>query len=119
MDPVHNYGACVDIETARCTKRKECKPSFDKKTCIAFYEEFCRTRRLKGPNLSELTETDINECIAAIDSVECTSFEALGTFNIDETECLIQCDFIQPVSDSGVPGYCNMIDIADYPDGGV
>ena len=111
MDPLHNYNACVDIETARCQKREECKNSFDQKTCVSFYKEFCRTRRFKGPGRENLTEANINACIAAIDSIECSSFDAdvnpnsLDIFDID--------------ADSGTPWYCDYLDISDNADGGV
>jgi hypothetical protein len=99
MDPLHDYKACVKIEQARCQLRENCDPGFDKATCYAYYEEFCRTRKMNGPGSDNLTDEMIQACIDAILQVPC---EWLGP-GVDETEFLPECDFLHKKPPDGGP----------------
>jgi hypothetical protein len=92
MDPLHDYKACVKVQKARCELRESCGLlSVDLETCYAYYEEFCRTRKMNGPGSDNLTDEMVDACVAAILTVPC---EMLGP-GIDETELVPECEFLQ------------------------
>jgi hypothetical protein len=99
MDPLHDYSGCVRIEKARCQLRENCDSGFDYETCVAYYQEFCRTRKMNGPNSDVLTPEMVQACVDAILNVPC---EVLNP-GLDETELLPECDFLQklPEPDAG------------------
>jgi hypothetical protein len=91
MDPLHDYGDCVKIEKARCELRETCDASFDLDTCIAYYEEYCRTRKIDPPDgVENPNKNQIDACISAIAEVPCT---ALSSSN-SETDDLPECSFL-------------------------
>ncbi len=100
MDPIYNYNECVEIETARCNVREECKgdktfdksyPNFDVKSCISYAKEHCRTRKIKGDNWDQ---KNVDSCSAAILQLkdDCRTLTPKG---VDETEELSECSFIE------------------------
>lgn len=95
MDPLHDYRECVKIETARCQLRENCDPSFEYDTCVAYYKEFCRTRKLKGPGSDTLTDEMVQACVEAVLAVPCETLNP----GVDETEALEECRFIQKQSE--------------------
>ncbi|MBW2278643.1 MAG: hypothetical protein JRF63_14215, partial [Deltaproteobacteria bacterium] len=91
MDPLHDYNKCVKVETARCQLRESCVSGFDYGTCVAFYKEFCRTRKINGPGSDMLTDEMVQACVDAILAVPCESLIP----GFDETELLPECEFLQ------------------------
>jgi hypothetical protein len=99
MDPLYDYSECQAIEHARCDLRGECNPGFDVDTCRAYYDEFCRTRQLKGPGNETLTDAELQACLDAIAAFPCDQLNS----GVDETESLPECTFIEAV-DGGASG---------------
>jgi len=91
MDPLQDYNKCVAIEKARCELHDSCYTSFDYETCVSYYKEFCRTRKMNGPGSDMLTDEMVQACVDAILEVPC---EMLNN-GLDETELLPECDFLQ------------------------
>ena len=79
MDDLHNYNDCVQIETARCEFRDRCDAGFDVAGCVTYYEEFCRTRKIKA----DFKETQVDDCLADIDALgsaeQCVRLDELGS----------------------------------------
>lgn len=100
MDPLKNYDACIEIETARCEKRHSCRDNeefqkrfndFDVKTCIAYIKEHCRTREIQGEGWND---RDVEECAVAIrEDLACGQLDP----GVDETEEYLEeaCWFIE------------------------
>jgi hypothetical protein len=99
MDPTPDYNECVQIETARCDIRAECKgdedfdkeyPKFDGKTCIAYAKEHCRTREIGG----DYTVEQLEACVTAIrEDLTCDDLIPRGTDEIKKKN-LWDCHFI-------------------------
>ena len=105
MDSLHEYDECVEIETARCDLRNECKKTndevfkekfsgFDKDTCIAYAKEHCRTREIQG--VESVAEEDVTKCadaIVALAPQRCAELDP----GVDETEEWLEeeCGFIE------------------------
>ena len=104
MDPLKNYDACIEIETARCEKRHSCRDNetfqsrfddFDKETCIAYIKEHCRTREIQGEGWDD---RDVERCAQAIrDDVACDQLDP----GVDETQEYLEdaCWFIEAEED--------------------
>ena len=103
MDELHSYEECVQIETARCELRESCEGElgykFDYDTCVVYYEEFCRTRKMNGPGSAALTQAMVDACIAAIMQVPCKWLND----GLDETDMLPECDFLHTDPKDGGP----------------
>jgi hypothetical protein len=105
MDPLHNYDACVEIETARCQKRADCiadaadfeYPGFDYDTCVTYYKENCRTREMNGLHADQAAEKDVQGCIDAIRKLSCDKI----SWGVNETYDLPACDFLED-HDTGI-----------------
>jgi hypothetical protein len=91
-DPLHDYGDCVKIETARCELRERCEPGFDLATCEAYYEEFCRTREIDGPDGKSASDAEVQACVDAIGTLDCAVLDD----STDETDLLTDCSFLWP-----------------------
>ena len=107
-DPLHDYGTCVRIETARCALREACDPAFDYATCAAYYEEFCRTREIDGPQGKDATDAEVDACAAAIAAFPCDLLDDA----VDETDLIDECSFLWPKEDDDADAG------ADAPDAG-
>ena len=118
MDKLYDYERCVDIETARCELRDNCIEGFDKATCVSYYEEYCRTRKLK--NDKGIDKADVDACVAAIEALPCEALydEEGNLAAVDETESLPECDFIETPDDDADAGGDSDAD-ADTDDAGV
>ena len=99
MDPRPNYDECVDIETARCNVREQCRsnedfddeyPDFDVDACIRYGKEHCRTRKIAG---EDWVQRDVEDCVTAILSLKSTC-DQLFPRGVDETESIGQCNFL-------------------------
>lgn len=100
MDPLKDYDACIEIETARCEKRHSCRDNevfrtrfddFDVKTCIAYIKEHCRTREIQGEGWND---RDVEECAVAIqEDLACEKLDP----GVDETGEYLEeaCWFIE------------------------
>lgn len=120
MDKLYDYERCVDIESARCDLRDRCIDGFDVETCYAYYEEFCRTRKLK--NDKGIDKTDVEECVAAIEALPCEAlYDTEGALAaVDETASLPECDFIEtPDDDADAGGDTDVDTDTDPGDAGV
>lgn len=115
MDATPDYSECVQIETARCDIREQCRgkkafdeayPKFDGDTCVAYAKEHCRTRKIEG----DYTEQQLEACVKAIrEDLTCKDLIPRG---VVETETLWDCAFIddrdagprppKPAEDAGV-----------------
>jgi hypothetical protein len=99
MDPLHDYQECVQIETARCKLRQDCKKSgnavfkekfkdFDYDTCVAYAKEHCRTREIGGGDENvwqNWSDKDVDKCADAILALfpnHCVDLDP----SVDETE---------------------------------
>ncbi len=112
MDPLQNYGACLDIETARCDLRKGCQQAqppdpdfssefkgFEHDTCIAYAEEHCRTREIGGGEDGIWNDGDVEACVRAIKTLVTCGQLRKGT---DETHALDGCEFIDPAEETPI-----------------
>lgn len=95
-DPLNDYRECVRVERARCTLRDKCDPKFDKATCYAYYEEFCRTREIDGELGKSATKEQVDACVAAIEAMDCALLDGAEDDGIDETDLLEECTFAHP-----------------------
>jgi len=100
-----DYDVCMDVETARCERRAECKKrypddfkDFDKKMCIDYYEEICRSRDLA----SDVEDTEIDEhldsCLEAIENYDCNELYPMSDKTYSETtheDLLAVCPFLR------------------------
>ena len=120
MDNLHDYKECVEIETARCELRDNCKDQgnpafmkefgdFDYDTCIAYCKEHCRTRKIGGGDWENWTGHDVDNCVAAIVDLCPNHCKDLHP-SVDETEWPFMeevCGFLNkseeepPVEDAG------------------
>ena len=111
MDPLKNYDECVEIETARCALRQDCKgvgdfdaefPNFEYDTCVAYAEEHCRTTELADPDCDPNLPACVDACVAAIEALApdfCDDLE----MNYNETADLPACDFLMADEDEEEP----------------
>jgi hypothetical protein len=101
-DPLNDYSACVRVEKARCELRARCDPGFDRDTCDAYYEEFCRTREIDGEAGKSATTAEVDACVTAIlGEIDCATLQNALDNDLDETELLEECAFTHPSEDAG------------------
>lgn len=99
MDPLNDYGDCVKVETARCELRDACFAGFDLETCVAYYEEFCRTREIDGLWGKNASDAQVQACVNAIRGMYVSATENRCDElddAIDETDLLPECGFLWP-----------------------
>ena len=116
MDDLHDYKECVQIETARCKLRDDCKQhgdptflqefkGFDYDTCVAYAKEHCRTRKIGGGDWDTWNGTHVDNCAAAIEGLfpeYCSDLHP----SVDETEWPFMepvCGFLNEVEEEPPP----------------